>query len=115
MKKILPLILSALILAGTVYFISKNTSLDMTLYCPFMRKEFAANFVMMAAQFLFTGIIVGTLMSIYFMSPKAEDLSAYKRRCEKLSVETDSSDTRIQALEAKIQTLEIALKNALEK
>lgn len=115
MKRIIPLILSALILAGTVYFISKNTNIDMTLYCPFMHKEFSANFIAMAVQFLFTGIIVGTLMTIYFLSSKTEDLSAYKRRCEKLSVETDSSDTRIQALEAKIQTLEIALKNALNK
>ena len=62
-----------------------------------------------------TGFILGLIVMKLISGAKSKTINAYKNKYEKMSVQSDSDESRIQALESKIQTLEIALENALNK
>lgn len=64
------------------------------------------------------GILGAGIFSAFcFLAPfyitQTEQLYAYKRELEKTSVKTDSSTSQVKVLQAKIQVLEKALKDAL--
>lgn len=65
------------------------------------------------AAVAFGGLVAGVLwMWSYFLAIQ-DKLKAYKRELEKNSVENSSSTSKVEVLEAKIEVLEKALKNAL--
>ena len=61
------------------------------------------------------GMFVGLALFTPFYYAQEDKLRAYKRELERSSVKTDSSSSQVQVLQAKIQVLERALKEALEK
>ena len=62
-------------------------------------------------------IILGVLVIalIFTVSGMSKTIKAYKKQLEKMSVNNDSSSSRVEVLEAKIKTLETALQKALDK
>ena len=54
------------------------------------------------------------LISFYQLSGLKDQLKKQSRKSEKAAVETEESSDRVKLLEAKIQTLEVALKEALK-
>lgn len=61
------------------------------------------------------GLFVGLALFMPFYNAQDDKLNAYKRELEKSSVKTDSSSSQVKVLEAKIEVLERALKEALNK
>ena len=62
---------------------------------------------------------IGVLLGIFLMNilvvVKNKKLGAYKRQLEKEAISSDESAAKVKVLEAKIQVLEKALENALNK
>ena len=61
------------------------------------------------------GLILDSIIFIIIINKKNQSLNAYKRQLEKGTVITDESSARVKVLEAKIEVLEKALENALNK
>ncbi len=59
------------------------------------------------------GLFVGACAVIPFYLAQTEQLFAYKRELERSSVKTDSSTSQVKVLQAKVEVLEKALKDAL--
>ena len=59
------------------------------------------------------GLFVGVCAVVPFYLAQTEKLFAYKRELEKSSVKTDSSTSQVKVLQAKVEVLEKALKDAL--
>ena len=60
-------------------------------------------------------MISGICLFVPFYLAQTEQLYAYKRELEKSSVKTDSSTSQVKVLQAKVEVLERALKEALSK
>ena len=61
------------------------------------------------------GLFVGLALFTPFYFAQEEKLNAYKRELEKSSVKADSGSSQVKVLQAKIEVLEKALKDALNK
>ncbi len=110
--KSLGLFLAFIITAAFVYLFGYNNSLiginigdnHYTIYL----------FVYSSFAFIF-GIAVGALLMLRGIFDASDNYRKLKRQYEKTSIGADDSDLRVKTLENKIQTLEEALKKALEK
>ena len=60
---------------------------------------------------IFTGIFIMTLS----LNSKNDKIKTYKRELEKEAISSDESIAKVKVLESKIQVLEKALENALNK
>ena len=60
------------------------------------------------------GLISGLCLFVPFYLTQTEQLYAYKRELEKSSIMTDNSSAQVKVLQAKVQVLEKALKEALK-
>lgn len=67
------------------------------------------------AIFACGGFITGILFTLSYMLDVSRKLKAYKRELEKSSITSDESDSKVKVLESKIEVLEKALKDALNK
>ncbi len=67
---------------------------------------------------IFLFFILGSWTSIFYIKPflmkYKEKEGAFERKLEKTSVSSDANSAKVKVLEAKIQTLEKALENALK-
>ena len=64
---------------------------------------------------LIAGLFAGICLLIPFYLAQTEQLYAYKRELEKSSILTDSSNSQVKVLQAKVAVLEKALKEALNR
>lgn len=64
---------------------------------------------------LLSGIFIGASVVAQFYFAQKEKLDAYKRELERKMITNSSSTSKIEVLESKIKTLEVALENALKK
>lgn len=78
-------------------------------YLCYMVKDFHA------IAFAVAGFISGILFVLSYMLDISRKLKAYKRELEKNSISSDESDSKVKVLESKIEVLEKALKDALNK
>jgi len=67
------------------------------------------------AIFVCAGFITGIMFTLSYVLDVSRKLKAYKRELEKSSISTDESDSKVKVLESKIEVLEKALKDALNK
>ncbi len=67
------------------------------------------------AIFACSGFIIGILFTLSYMLDVSRKLKVYKRELEKSSINSDESDSKVKVLESKIEVLEKALKDALNK
>ena len=61
-----------------------------------------------------TGFILGILLMTIFIIVKNKKINVYQRKLEKESISSNENSAKVKVLEAKIQVLEKALKNALK-
>lgn len=73
-----------------------------------------SGYLAMLAMF-FSGIVVGMCLVGLKLNLKNDKINIYKRELEKESISSSESSSKVKVLEAKIQTLEKALENALKK
>lgn len=108
-------ILGILILADIFYFSFVNHGQSLTLnYKPFI-KEFTLD---SGCLYLFMGLygVLGGFLLTYSKNIELnEKLKKLSRNVEKSSIVSEESSDRVKSLEAKILTLETALKEALKK
>ena len=71
-----------------------------------------ADNILIVVSVVLAVVAVGFAFTAWSM---AKTIKTYKNRLEKLSVNNDTSSTRVEVLEAKIKTLETALQKALDK
>ena len=62
-----------------------------------------------------TGFILGILLMTIFIIVKNKKINVYKRQLEKESISSDENAARVKVLESKIEVLEKALENALNR
>lgn len=68
-----------------------------------------------AIAFACAGFITGILFVLSYVLDVTRKLKAYKRELEKNSISSDESDSKVKVLESKIEVLEKALNDALNK
>ncbi len=112
--KLLSLVISIIAAIGITYFAFINLPNTAIVMCPFQSTNFEISVTHLSLLIFGTGTVTGFMFAAFNYAGKMESLNAYKRKFEKMSVQSDCDDTKVKALEAKIQTLEIALQNALK-
>lgn len=81
----------------------------LALGCWFMPKLYAYPWAVFGI-----GVLAGGFIGLSFASAQKEKIKTYKRQLEKVSVISDADSSKVEVLEAKIRTLEAALKQSLE-
>ena len=61
------------------------------------------------------GVAFGIFLMLMKLKSKNDKLNSYKRELERESVTSDNAEARVRVLESKINVLEKALENALNK
>ena len=122
MKLILQII-SFIALFAVIYVVILNGSETLTLQLWAPRYDEVAqtvyhttktfNLAFYTLGVLGVGLFVGVCAVVPFYLAQTEKLFAYKRELEKSSVKTDSSTSQVKVLQAKVEVLEKALKDAL--
>ena len=67
------------------------------------------------AGIFFSGFGIGIFLMAIKLNVKSSTINSYKRELEKESINADESSARVKVLESKIEVLEKALDNALNK
>ena len=62
-----------------------------------------------------SGIILGIFLMFLKLNVKNTKINSYKRELEKESILSDENSAKVKVLESKIQVLEKALENAINK
>ena len=112
MRKI-SLILGMLILLSIAFlaYINHSAAVDLNLYSTTKNLN---NLVFIPGLALYSAI--GTLLiCYYFISDLQAKLKKQSRNTEKASIDSEESSDKVRILQSKIDTLEIALKEALTK
>ena len=121
------LILSVLILLSVIYFVILNMNNDMSLYVMYSTQtnaelvEQSSSFVrnfnvgMYTLLVLFAGLFAGAGTVYMFLSVQKDKVKAYQRELEKTSISGANNASRVEVLEAKIQTLEKAFNTVIDE
>lgn len=108
-------IFAALILIKIVWFCAVNTGIYVDFYHPILRKTLHIREIYMMLG-CFAGGIIFTLCASYAKLLQIKEmLKRQSRNAEKNLVSAEASQDKVKMLEAKVETLEIALKEALKK
>jgi uncharacterized integral membrane protein len=112
MKKVyLSLGILALILVLMLSFVNFKTTSSLYFFT-------GSTYELATALVIFTGCISGLAggagITAYFLLRLKEQIGKHTRVAEKASIEAENSTDKVKALEAKVQTLEEALKKALK-
>ena len=73
------------------------------------------NLIIQVSLAFFFGIAIGILLMNFFVIVKNKKISSYQRKLEKESISSDENAAKVKVLESKIEVLEKALENALNK
>lgn len=97
-------------------FIAMYNNIDKTvLYtCALFKKDFTLNLAGLLFCYSLIGYIAGYFACMFVKSRTESLCNAYQKRHENISIEKDENIAKIASLEAKIQTLEVALESALK-
>jgi septal ring factor EnvC (AmiA/AmiB activator) len=121
------LILSVLILLSVIYFVILNMNNDMSLHVMYSTQtnaelvEQSSSFVrnfnvgMYTLLVLFAGLFAGAGTVYMFLSVQKDKVKAYQRELEKTSISGANNASRVEVLEAKIQTLEKAFNTVIDE
>lgn len=107
-------ILSILITGMTVFMAWNNPSAHIALSVPIIKLTIFTNSFIYVIGILAVGFIAGLLLGCAFLVNQKDKINPYKRQLEKLSVVKESSQSRVEVLEAKIKTLEAALQKSID-
>lgn len=112
--KFLSLLIAIAAALGITYMAYVNITNTAIIMCPIQHVNFEISIAHLTIIIFMVGIITGVTFAAFNYTGRIETLLAYKKKYEKMSVQSDCDDTKVKALEAKIKTLEVALENALK-
>lgn len=104
-----------ILIVVAVLFFAQFNEIALALTIPYTKIAFKISFFAITTGIFALGILTGALFLIAGILESAKKATDAKRRLEKVSVGADDSELKVKTLENKIQTLELALKKALEK
>lgn len=112
--KVLYIIIESAVFLGFVAFAYSNLDKTVEYTCPIMQKVYTTQLNLFAFVVLAGGYAAGYALCCFVKSNMANMCSAYQKRSENISIASESDKASIAALQAKIETLETALKSALD-
>lgn len=116
MKKHLTILAVQICLAAIIYFAVGNFIPECFNYtCPFNGGEYQTNYAVFAAAICLFTVFETIILYMIFDMAERETLKAYKKEREKNCISEAEKDSKIQALENKIKTLETALDSVIKK
>ena len=102
----------SILLVSAFIFLNNPRMYDIT--NPFDLHTYTTKLILIPIITFIVAYISG-YMACALLKSKTDDLcNAYQKRHENISIEKDNNDAKIATLEAKIQTLEVALQHALK-
>lgn len=107
-------IISAFMIGLTIFMAWNNPSAHIALSVPIIKLTIFTNSFVYIVGILAVGFLAGLLLGFAFVVNQKDKINPYKRQLEKLSVVKDSSQSRVEVLEAKIKTLEAALQKSID-
>lgn len=96
------------------YIIYINYPTRVDLLCPLAQEPYEISLGVLILILVFTSEVIGMMYTIALRMNLTKMFNAYQKRNESISVKHEESTDRVKALEAKIETLETALKSALD-
>lgn len=114
MKKF-PLILGILIFLDILYFSFVNSKGTLSFTYPPILKSIVLS---AGIGYLFLGVysaLGAFLISYYYIKQLQDRLKKQTRKIEKASIESQEVSDKVKALQSKVNTLEVALKEALSR
>lgn len=115
MKKITFLALFLLINIAILYFAFVNFHTTLTYICIFNHKAYSISLGLFTLILAFAADTAGFLYAVVLQENIVKLCGAYQKKNEHISVKSEEDSATIKALEAKIETLEAALKQAFNK
>jgi|GEM_PF-2073975 len=109
------LILGVLIILDIIYFSFINQGNALVLNYEPLISDFRVESGLFYFLLGFYGVLGGILITYSKVITLKNELKKYKRKTEKSSIESEESQDRVKELESKVNTLETALKDALNK
>ena len=88
--------------------------LILSICCSFYSYKYLSNEIQFSVIFIAV-ILFGVFLMNLKMIVKNKKIDSYKRQLEKESISCDNSTAKVKVLESKIEVLEKALENALNK
>jgi len=98
-----------------VVFFAQFNEITLALAIPYTKIAFKISFFAITTGVFALGILTGALFLLAGIFESTKKATDAKKRLEKVSVGADDSELKVKTLENKIQTLELALKKALDK
>lgn len=122
MRKLMQ-ILAYLAILGVMFIAILNVRETVTLQVWGPRFDIAANMFYHATKtlnvafytisVLLAGLFVGVALTLPFYFAEMDKLAAYRRELERRDIKSDTNSSKVKVLEAKVQVLEKALRDAL--
>lgn len=122
MRKLMQ-IMAYLAILSVIFIVILNVRDTLTLQVWGPRYDAAADMVIHATKTLnisfytvcimLAGIFSGIALTLPFYFAELEKIGAYKRELERRDVKSDTSSSKVKVLEAKVEVLEKALRDAL--
>lgn len=112
--KVFYIIINLLTVTGLIAFCYFNIDKTVEYFCPILQKNYSTYLILPIFIFYILAFISGYTVCSIIKQKLADTCNAYAKRHENISVENESDKAKIQTLEAKILTLETALKKALD-
>lgn len=113
-EKYMYILIDMLIAAAFAVFLFFNWDKAVEYFCPIMQKVYITKLGYISLGIFITAQIGGYALCAFFKTNIAELCNAYQKRHENISIQKDDDNARIEVLEAKIKTLEVALESALK-
>lgn len=113
-EKMLYMFVESLAFLALVGFVIFNLDKTVSYTCPVMQKVYTTqlNYLILAVYVI--AYIGGYAFCAFFKTKVSDMCNAYQKRHENISITNETDKARINTLEAKILTLETALKAALD-
>lgn len=108
------LILSLIIIFAILYLVAINydSGFELSLISGIKQQVNVALYTLLV---LLGGVFAGAGIVYMFLSVQTDKVKAYKRELEKTSISGENSASRVEVLEAKIQTLEKAFSTVVDE
>lgn len=115
MKKHIFLVIATVIFFAVAYFAVINFDRLVSYTCLFNNKTYTMSLGLLILAVGLMADMGGFLYAVALQENIAKTCNAYQKRNENIAVKSEEDSAKILALEAKIDTLETALRSALDR
>lgn len=112
--KYMYILVDTVVVIGFAVFLYFNTGKMVEYTCPIMQKVYTTQLNYLIFVLFIAAYAAGYACNAFIKANVSDMSKAYQKRHENISIANESDKARISTLEAKIETLETALKSALD-